>query len=167
MQVREILYPIGPSIAYVPLTRGLHALIDRDTAPSLNGRSWHAFPNGDGAYYAKSSTRIKQRCVGYSMHRQLLLCRPGEIADHKNGNTLDNRMANLRIATKEQNAWNSTARKGRTLPKCVYVQRGRYRARIEFRGRRINLGLFADVESASRAVNATLSELQGEFWRGI
>lgn len=45
------------------------------------------------------------------MHRQILGISGCEEGDHINGNGLDNRRANLRRCTRQQNSWNKPARR--------------------------------------------------------
>jgi hypothetical protein len=44
-------------------------------------------------------------------HRLVMNAQPGEIIDHINGNTLDNRKNNLRKVTHQENIWNGRIRK--------------------------------------------------------
>lgn len=66
--------------------------------------------------------------------------------DHKNGNRLDNRIANLRCVTNQENQWNQTRAKG-------YSKRpnGKYEAQIKFNGKSINLGTYKTEEEAHQA----------------
>ena len=87
---------------------------------------------------------------------------PGQLElDHKNGNRADNRLQNLRLATRSQNRANKT----KNPPKGYHqVKGGKYEARIApFGQRQIILGRF-DTEAEARAAYAKASlELHGEF----
>lgn len=48
------------------------------------------------------------------MHRFVMNCQEGDIVDHINGNKLDNRKENLRIATSFTNAQNKVKKEGLT-----------------------------------------------------
>lgn len=74
--------------------------------------------------------------------------------DHKNGDTNDNRIENLRLATKVQNLVNKpatkrslTGRKGVTRDK----RDGRFYPYIDFEGRRKALGGFESLDAATQA----------------
>lgn len=105
-----IHHPIGPSIAYVQLTRGLYALIDSDDVDSVSQFRWRA-QGREGYWYAKTSITIAAKTErSISMHRELLGLREGQWGDHKNRNTLDNRRCNLRPASIAENNRNQKVR---------------------------------------------------------
>lgn len=55
----------------------------------------------------------------------------GFIVDHESRDTLDNRIENLRLATRSQNALNAKGKlKASSLPKNVYRDGKRYRAQV-------------------------------------
>lgn len=94
---------------------------------------------------------------------------PNDI-DHINGNPSDNRWANLRAATRQQNLQNrSCGRKVRTrnLPKNVYFHKetGTFRAEIAIDGKRKSLGYFDCPAAASFAYQIAADKLHGEFAR--
>lgn len=78
---------------------------------------------------------------------------PAECVDHINGDSLDDRGANLRHATVQQNAWNhKTRRKVEATPMGVRaVPSGHYEARITVDKRQRSLGLFNTMNEASVA----------------
>jgi hypothetical protein len=60
-------------------------------------------------FYAHQTVRIDGRKTTVSMHREILGLGPGQPeVDHRNGNGLDNRRGNLRLATVQQNRFNCT-----------------------------------------------------------
>ena len=67
-----------------------------------------------------------------------------EIVDHKNWNTLDNSLSNLRSADPALNSQNRQNIKGYWKTKS-----GKYSSRITYRGKRKNLGTFNTKEEAS------------------
>ena len=85
--------------------------------------------------------------------------------DHINGNSLDDRTANLREATATQNAWNHKGRAKKTgLPMGIReIPSGKYQARIARDKKTIHIGLFATIEQAVSAYQNKRKELFGEF----
>lgn len=104
----------------------------------------------------------------YQAHRVAWLIMTGQwpaaFIDHKNLDRADNRWANLRPATRQQNLANSpnfgAFSKGVTRTKS-----GRYRAQITVHGRRLQLGLFDSDAAAHAAYVASARAHFGEFAR--
>jgi hypothetical protein len=92
---------------------------------------------------------------------------PSGPLDHINGDRLDNRIANLRIATPAQNAANVARWRGNTsgYRGVVYHRQcGKWQAQIGGRQRRY-LGLFDDQREAHEVYHAEMVALFGEFVR--
>jgi hypothetical protein len=80
--------------------------------------------------------------------------------DHINGRRSDNRLWNLREATRAQNLMNSKRRRDNTSGfRGVYPRHGKYQARF----RNKCLGVFLTAEEASAAHSKAARELFGEF----
>lgn len=100
------------------------------------------------------------------MHLVIVPTSSGEVVDHCNRNTLDNRRCNLRRCTPQQNIANSKKRstnqtgyKGVSkLPK--YNQ---WRAVIRRGGKQVHLGYFRSDVDAAKAYDSAASELYGSF----
>lgn len=135
-------------------------MIDTADFPVLSQMRWHALRSGRGfrpAHCYRDETG-RQRTV--LLYRFLLCAKAGEVVDHINGDPLDNRRCNLRIATPQQNNWNSKSRNGR-----------RFRGVREMRGQwfvvpPISLiGPFASEEEAAIAYDEIAVKARGEFAR--
>jgi hypothetical protein len=88
--------------------------------------------------------------------------------DHKDGDRTNNRIANLRAATKRTNMHNTKRRSdNKSGFKGVTFERGRrkWRANIRVMGRSIVLGRFASPEEAHDAYVAAAYKYHGEFAR--
>lgn len=104
----------------------------------------------------------------YQAHRLAwLYCHgsfPDGFIDHINRERSDNRLANLRVATRSQNGMNQTIhRDNRTGFKGVYKALGRFGAQIKCDGRVRHLGYFSTAAEASSAYQAFASKQWGEF----
>lgn len=85
-----------------------------------------------------------------------------------NGNRLDNRAANLREATRAQNAANAPVRRdSRSGVKGVRQdgRTGKWIASIKAGGHAKHLGVFESVEAAAAAYRAAAQRLHGRFAR--
>lgn len=93
--------------------------------------------------------------------------------DHINGNTLDNRIINLRECTHTQNMRNQGIRKTNTTGyKGVTVHtfksgNSRFKATIRNEGKYVHLGLFDTALEASMAYIKAVELFRGEFGRVI
>ena len=160
---RPIEIPVGPSIAYVPLTRGLFALIDRDSVESVGQFNWYAQKTACG-YYASRGLRTMTSYQVLPLHA--LLASLG--ADHINGNSLDNRKCNLRSATVSQNAKNrAKSRNSKSRFKGVSWSRrdSKWAAEIQVDKRRIWLGYFSDELEAAKSYDCAARQYHGDFAR--
>jgi hypothetical protein len=146
----------------IPLTRGLVALVDAEDYERLARHRWHAEEPKPGVYYA---ARREGATLIY-MHRETLGL-DVTVVDHRNGNGLDNRRANLRLATVSLNNCNARKRATARAPfKGVDWHRGAWRVRITPPGgRQITLGHFVDVLEAALVYDAAARRLFGPFAR--
>ena len=85
--------------------------------------------------------------------------------DHINGNSLDDRIENLRAATIQQNAQNHKKRaKDSDLPMGVRLtSSGRFQARISLNKKQIHLGAYDTPQEAAAIYVAKRKELFNEF----
>jgi hypothetical protein len=149
----------------IPLTRGYVALVDdADAALILGMGKWHAGTSGGGRIYArKALPRDGGRKRLIFLHTALT----GVLGiDHINGDSLDNRRANLRPATPLQNMRNTRRRSDNTSGyKGVSwdQHRSAWAAYIRITGRRQFLGRYGDLADAARAYDAAARQHFGEF----
>lgn len=92
---------------------------------------------------------------------------PDKWIDHIDGNGLNNRLSNLRLATPLQNSRNQRKQKRATtsLYKGVTLVKSRWRAYIHSGDKVVHLGYHPTQEQAALAYNAKALELYGEFAR--
>lgn len=149
--------------AQVPLTRGLFAIVDLDDAPLLLKHRWIAAPafSKSGAQLGWYARRSEGRKNIY-MHRSILSPPKGFLVDHVNGDRLDNRRINLRLANNSQNVVNRPQAPGAVRFRGVH-QDGRFVVRVIFEGRVHRIGRFDDAVSAARAYDEAARRIHGEF----
>jgi len=105
-----------------------------------------------------------------AMHRQLLgLDKFDSFVDHVNGNGLDNRRQNIRLATSQDNMRNKGLQKNnKTGYRGVSLTReGYFRARIKNGGKETLLGIFKTAKEASVVYEAKAAELFGKFYKEL
>jgi hypothetical protein len=106
----------------------------------------------------------------YMAHRLAWLIHYGEPVpielDHADGDGMNNRIVNLRPASRAQNVANRGVFKSNRLGiKGVRQEGTGFRARIRRNGRPCNLGTFATAEEAAEAYREAAVKLHGEFAR--
>jgi hypothetical protein len=159
---------IDGDVAYVPLTKGYDAVIDAEDVHLVEGCSWYSIENKRTVYAAAWGNEKYNRNV-MPMHRVLLGLKPGgDFVDHIDGNGLNNRKSNLRLATISQNNHNqklssssTSGLKGASFHKL----RKRWRAQIKLNGNKIHIGYYDTAEQAHAAYCKASAQLHGEFGR--
>jgi hypothetical protein len=158
---RPIIVPIGPSIAYVPMTRGQYALIDSEDAEEVGRDNWFSSWSRFTKSFYPRRCAIKAHWREQSLHRLLLWAPDGMVVDHINRNTLDNRKSNLRVVTRSGNALNRKP-SIRAIPTGImwHKQSQRWEARIVRRPLRKYVGRFRLLEQAVAARELELNKMQ-------
>jgi hypothetical protein len=160
-------------MAEIVISDGSSVMVDDEDYEWLTNWKWSA--HGEG--YAMRGEHIGNRKYKYfTMHREIVGAKKGDIVDHINGNKLDNRKENLRIANRSQNATNSKHRKNESGYRgvCKDKRRGLWKSEIRIGdGKRKFLGYYEDKIEAAKAYNeaaisyhgefAKLNEIEGEF----
>jgi hypothetical protein len=150
--------------AEIPLTQGFVAKVDlEDYELVMAAGPWHVILDPAGVTYVRHSARRDGRVTTIGLHRFLT---GWPLTDHRNGDGLDNRRANLRQATPQENARNATRNRKNTSGfkgVCWAKSHSKWRAKIGVNGRRRHLGYFATAEDAARAYDAAAREHFGEF----
>ena len=159
-------------MAEIRLTSGHVVLVDEEDFDWLSEYRWYPYRrsgNPDPAYAQRSLKNEEGRYQGELMHRVIMGLPTGLHVDHINGDGLDNRRSNLRVATPHQNAVNSKARTGNFTSRyrgvCLCAGKTRWEATIYINHQRIRLGWFVSEVEAARAYDAKAREIFGEFAR--
>jgi HNH endonuclease len=158
------IHVIGPSIAYIELTKGYYALVDAEDADCLACWNWKASAHGGDLPYATRLQNIGNgRQISILMHRVLCFC--DRLVDHKNMNRLDNRKSNLRPATRKENSRNRKI-SSKTGFKGIFKCGRKWSATIRLDGKATYLGNFHTKEQANAAYTSAAQANYGEFARG-
>ncbi len=154
---------IEGAIAVVPLTKGYVAVIDAADVGSVRGHSWQVVEAGRCVYAA--ATIGGKRVY---LHRHIMAAPVGIEVDHRNGNGLDCRRSNIRLATPTQNRQNKglTAQNRSGMKGASWnANAGKWEANIRAAGNRHYLGLFETALAAHEAYAHAARELHGDFAR--
>jgi hypothetical protein len=165
--------PIRPiriegNIAYVPLTQGKEAVIDVSDLPIVEGFNWYALRDRNTFYAARYARKTDLGRGSFVMMHRVFLGEPDSMVDHEDGDGLNNRRKNLRLATAAQNAHNSVMKCRNTSGyKGVYWSKRdkKWRSQIMTNSVSKSLGLFDTPEAAAAAYAKASAELHGEFGR--
>jgi HNH endonuclease/AP2 domain len=91
---------------------------------------------------------------------------PGETVDHRDGNPLNDRFENLRMATRSQNQHNRLQQKNNksgTMGINWRESKQRWRAYLSVMGKQTHVGYFRTKEEAIEARQAAAQKYYGEF----
>jgi len=149
----------------VPLTRGYTAIVDPDDAWVLQHK-WYASVRSGGRVYAARSVKTARGAGTVLLHRVVMGASGTALhVDHINGDSLDNRRANLRAVTPQHNHWNIKAAHDTSKSGVmgVYLCRrtNRWHAAIKTHGKTRSLGYFDDLQQAAAVRLAAEREVWG------
>jgi len=152
----------------IKLTQGQVATVDEKNA-DLARLNWSCHKG-----YAVRHTPGNNGKLEY-LHRVVLArelgreLRPGEQVDHIDRNTFDDRIENLRLATRAQNMANQGKPKGTYSSEYKGVswnkRAKKWQAYIKVNGKTIHLGYFIEEFEAAIAYDKAAKEYFGEFAR--
>jgi hypothetical protein len=157
----------------IPLTQGKFAFIDEEDK-DLARFNWYVSQEGTESnplFYARRHITLHHKQITIKLHRIILErmlgreLEPGEEVDHRNGDSLDNGRANLRLATKSENRRNQRRNNNQKSSKYkgVSKHRNKWRAMIWLNGHQKHVGNFADETDAAKAYDEAARHYFGEF----
>lgn len=156
----------------MPLKKGkFFAQIDIEDYNWLNSYKWYCSPNG----YAICRITSDGWAKNIPMHRMIMQDPKGIMVDHIDGNGLNNRRENLRLATAVENGRNKrisvnhSKRKSNYKGVHYFKRDNKWKAAIWTGGQRriggkcIHLGFFWTEKEAAIAYNEAATKYHGEF----
>jgi hypothetical protein len=149
----------GARIAKFPVSKNQTAIIDAADLQKVGPYAWQ-FDD----YVRRQETHPDGKRFTVMLHR--LICDPPDHleVDHKDGNPLNNRRNNLRIAEHRQNGKNRKTPKNNTSGvRGVHSRRGKWIAQISVDGKGRHLGIFHSIGEAKRVYEEACRKFHGEF----
>lgn len=147
----------------VPLRNGEFAIVDKADEELVRGFNWFLGSNGY-VYADRGRWRI-------AIHRLIAGPADHEKVDHVNGNRMDNRTANLRIANSAQNGANrgpsrlKSGKSSRFKGVSWSNTKQRWLVYVHHMGKTRYIGRYTDEVEAAKAYNKAAVETWGEFAR--
>lgn len=139
---------------------GKEFYFDKEFLDDVKKYCWNISNQGYVVAKNKGSNKIIR------MHRFITNCPDNMVVDHINHNKADNRMSNLRICVWADNTRNHKVPKNSTTGisgVSWHKKASKWQARITINGKRINLGVFDNIEDARQARLKAELEYFGEF----
>jgi len=145
-----------------------YAKVDPADYKRLRGYEWFS-KKGTRNFYAVRRARGPKgsKLATIYMHRELIDVADGLLIDHVNQDSMDNRRANLRGATRAQNIRNRKKFSNSSSSKYKGIYRRKktrkWEVHIMFEKKRIHLGIFCDEIEAAKAYDLAARKYHGEF----
>ena len=136
--------------------------IDIEDVEKIDKYTWNINSTG----YARTEIGGRKNKISIMMHRLIMNAKDGEVVDHINHNTVDNRKKNLRICSQKDNVRYARVRTDNIsgVTGVGYTKReGKWRARIHVNGSDIGLGYYNNFEDAVTARLDGERKYFGEF----
>lgn len=160
------------AVVFLPLSRGMTTIVSFSDFHRVRHTKWHAVKTAkSGRYYAARS--VVDDCGHKRMlllSRELLSASEDKDVDHINGDRLDNRRENLRIASRGENlanrpigdSWKGRPRssKYRGVSK---LREGVWSAQISISNKKRHLGSFVSETEAATSYDSAAKLIFGEF----
>jgi hypothetical protein len=163
------LLRFGYSFRRIPLGESKYTIVDPQDFYRFNIFNWCLRETETNTYAIRQISCPKNKARIVSLHREIMNNPDGLLVDHANGDGLDNRRTNLRLATHSQNQFNKRKTKSKTSSRFIGVyfekRKNRWMARIHYHGKRIWLGSFKSESDAALAYDKAALEYHKEFAR--
>lgn len=155
----------------IPLSQGYMTVVDAVDG-DLALLSWTAQITRHGVVYARRNIYHRHGSRKQFLHRVILERELGRaipsnlLTDHKDGNGLNNRRSNLRLATHRQNGANHKPSSNNTSGVTGvhwFKATQKWQAYIQYRNKRRGLGYYDDFDEAVAVRQRAEAEMFGDF----
>lgn len=151
----------------IKLTQNKITAIDLADANTASKYKWYYMSCGYAATRPWDKETKTYKTI--YLHRYIMNAKKGDLVDHINGDTLDNRRSNLRICSHKQNIRNAKAIRSNNTSGhrgvAMIKKSGRWLARICVDYKNIHIGCFSKKEEAIAAYKESAKKHFGEFSR--
>ena len=167
MEYRKHKY--GYFFRRIYLGEGEWAILDQEDYYRFGNSKWGIEGKKDKFYAVRNVKNGDKKVRTERLHREIMDAPKGLLVDHRNGNSLDNRRANLRLATHAQNMHNRKKIKTKTSSQYIGAsldkRSGRWASKIRCHGKKVHLGCFGSDIEAAKAYDEAAKKYHGEFAR--
>ncbi len=152
---------------HIPIDKqGKFIIVDDDDFPFLSKYKWHN-RGGKIPYFCRSVYIKGKNPKSIYVHRMIMKAKKGEVVDHIDGNTFDNRKKNLRLCTGKQNSRNRVRlNKNNTSGfkgVSFFKPTGHWMVQVMFNGKRAYTGFFKEKIEAAKKYNEIALKYYGEY----
>lgn len=150
----------------ITLSKGHECLVDDEDYERISKFKWRSVKGNAGIYARRTPHKTLDRTSStQQMHREIIGAKKGQIVDHINRNTLDNRRENLRLCTNGQNRANSKTTMGvrGSNYRGVYKRGSKFRTQLRYNNKLYSIGTFNSEKEAAIAYNVAALNFHGEF----